>query len=358
MTSPGQTLDDDAERHSAPSISALRLALRTFTSQWFLIPQGTGILAVILHQLDYQFKGLAIISQCLWVLTIVFLICMLAIYAVRVAIFPSFVGRKLKVDIMETACLSSISIAFTTIIQMIALNLVSDWSPQWGLVAYGMWWANVVMATAACIGITYVFTKFETPGVANVSMAILLPPIAALTAAAGGGVICRYGKLDAALQVPVILVSYLLVGLGLPLSLVSDALFVVRVYDGSWPGNDQIYSLMILCGPLGQSSFALLSLGDVVSRGAFANYNTSSFLSATGAPIVAVCSQLLGIITWGFGTFWHVYACIAVLHSLCLDLKALSRWDQHLGSWALVFPWVRTFSSFFDFYVVPLTTDI
>lgn len=35
------------------------------SSQWFLIPQGTGILSVILHQLHYQFRGLDVISQIL-----------------------------------------------------------------------------------------------------------------------------------------------------------------------------------------------------------------------------------------------------------------------------------------------------
>lgn len=341
MNGNGHIPDDEKDDVPSPSITAPRLALRNFTSQWFLIPQGTGILAVILHNLDYQFRGLAIISQILWVLTIVLLVFFLALYGARVALYPSFVGQKLRLSIMETACLSSISIAFTTIIQMIALNLVGDWSPEWGLVAYGLWWVNVVMATAACIGITYVFTKYEPPGVDSVSMVILLPPIAALTAAAGGAVVCRYGNLDASLQVPVIIVSYLLVGLGLPLSLVSDALFVCRVYNGSWPPRDQVYSLMILCGPLGQSSFALLALGDVVSRGAFAAYNTSPFLSAAGGQSVAITSQLTGIITWGFGTFWHGYACIAVAHALIHEPKALLRWDQQLSSWSLVFPWVR-----------------
>ena len=69
------------------------------------------------------------------------------------------------------------------------------------------------MAAVACIGIPYVFTKIEGPGTDMVPPGVLLPLIAALTAAAGGGVICRYGELDATLQVPMIIVSYLYVSL-------------------------------------------------------------------------------------------------------------------------------------------------
>lgn len=65
------------------------------------------------------------------------------------------------------------------------------------------------MAFVACVGIPYVSTKLEGAGIDFLPPGVLLPLIAALTAAAGGGVVCRYGELSATLQVPVIIVSYL-----------------------------------------------------------------------------------------------------------------------------------------------------
>src|ERR1700709_2274400 len=55
-----------ANPQSTTSSSSLVMVARSFKSQWFLIPQGTGILAIILHQLQYQFNGLTIISDILW----------------------------------------------------------------------------------------------------------------------------------------------------------------------------------------------------------------------------------------------------------------------------------------------------
>lgn len=339
-TAEAHEKDDRTERHP-PRISGGGLAIRNFTSQWFLVPQGTGALALVLHQLAYQFRGLAIISQCVWVLTIAMLASMLLLYLVRVALHPRYVANQLRTNIMETACLASISIAYTTVIQMTALNLVQDWGRAWGTVVCILWWINLVMAVSACVGIPYVFVRMEAGGVDSVPVAIRLPPIAALTVAAGGGVVCRYGQLSPDLQVPIIIVSYLCVGGGVSLALVCDAAFLLRLFDQSWPKGMKIFSIMIACGPYGQSSFAMQILGDVVSRGAFAGSGASNFVSTESEQIVGVCSTLLAILLWGYGTFWWAFACIAIVHDAAYHRKELMKWELNLTAWSLVFPWVR-----------------
>lgn len=278
-----------------------RIALRSFASQWFLIPQGTGILSVILHQLHYQFYGLVRISQVFWVLTIVLLLGFILIYLLRWIVYPREVMHALATDIMETSCLSSIVITYTTIIQMIALNLTTDWGKGWGTAAMVLWWINAAMAVVACVVMPYIFTKLEAPTIDMVPPGMLLPLISALTAAAGGGVVCRYGELGAGLQVPIIIVSYLFIGLGLPLSVVVDAVFLARLLDRAFPIKQKVYQLMILCGPLGQASFALQILGVCVRRGAFREYDSGMFLDGSSGSTVATASQFLGLITWGYG---------------------------------------------------------
>jgi tellurite resistance protein TehA-like permease len=198
---------------SLAQIPVARIVIRNFTSQWLLIPQGTGIIAVILHDLGFQFDGLGVIADAFWGLTTLLLLLSLLLYTLRLILYPKVVTTALATDIAETGGLASISITFTTIIQMIALTLVSSWSPRWGLVAYVLWWINTAMAIAACIGIPYVFVKYEPPGMSALSPATQLPLISALTAAAGGAIICSYGELNNRLQVPVIIVSYLLIGI-------------------------------------------------------------------------------------------------------------------------------------------------
>ena len=105
-----------AKASRSHSVSSTRVAIRNFTSQWLLIPQGTGILAVIMHNLDYQFRGLGIISEIFWVLTIVLLILFLFLYVLRICLYPRIVAKTLATDITEIAGLASISITLTAII--------------------------------------------------------------------------------------------------------------------------------------------------------------------------------------------------------------------------------------------------
>lgn len=207
------------------------------------------------------------------------------------------------------------------------------------MAAYVMYWVNVVMAATACIGIPYVFTKLERPGIDEISPTVSLPLIAALTLAAGGGVTCQYGQLGANLQVPVIILSYLFIGMALPLSVAFDGMFLVRLFDKAVPRQQKVYQLMIVCGPPGQASFALQMLGTCVKSGAFATYDTSSFIGPSSASPIGTTSQVLGLVYWGYATFWWAFASIAVLHDTISSPKTVLRWDQSLTAWSLVFPW-------------------
>jgi Voltage-dependent anion channel len=101
--------------------------------------------------------------------------------------------------------------------------------------------------------------------VSTLSSATQLHLISALTNAAGSAIVCTYGELNNRLQVPVIIESYLIIGMGLTLSLGFDSLFMARLFDRSSPKGMKVYQDMILFGPWGQRSFALQALGKVRS---------------------------------------------------------------------------------------------
>lgn len=297
-------------------------ALWNFSSQWFLVPQGLGIIAVILHQLYYRFDGLAVISLVIWIYTITLLTTGLFLYRLRAFLCPRHVALVLRTSIIETSWLASISITFTTVIQMVALVLVRQWGPTWGIVAYVLWWTNTAMAVAAVMWIPYIFVKVQPPGLKAVAPGVLLPLISALTSAAGGDIICRYGPLSDRLRVPVIIVSYLEVGLGLPLAITLSDVFVTRLFNKSFPTVDHVYQDMILGGPFGQGSFALQVLGQAVSRGSFTEYDKGTFLTAKAATPIAFSSQFASLLAWGYGTFWWVFAITSIVHTLVSNRAA------------------------------------
>lgn len=320
--------------------SSARVALHNFRSQWFLVPQGTGIIAVILHQLDYQFNGLRIISYIFWLLTIVMLASMVAVYLLRCATSPRQVAHQIRHDVSESACLASICITYTSIIQMIALALVQGgWGKGWGIAAYVLWWTNVAMAFAAVVGLPFIAIRIFPGGVPHLTPASQLPMIAALTVAAGGGTISKAADISPQLQVPAIVVSYLFVGMGLPLAFALDVLFLARLLDRSLPDRLHTFQDMILCGPWGQGSFALQMLGTVVLGGSFAGYGEGKFLTAQAATPVGYASIFAGLLSWGMSTFWWLFAILSVLHAMT-DRGRLRTIPYGLAGWSIVFPWV------------------
>lgn len=322
------------------SPSPSRRALYSFTSQWFLIPQGTGIIAVILHRLDYQFDGLDIISYIFWLLTIVLLVGMLVIYIARCITSPRQVAHLLRRDLSESACLASICISYTSIIQMMVLALVQGgWGKGWGMAAYVMWWTNVVLAVVAVVGLPFINIRLYPGGVPHLSPASQLPMIAALTAAAGGGTICQAAEISPGLQVPVIIVSYLFVGLGLPLAFALDVLFWARLLDRSLPDRQHTFQDMILCGPWGQASFALQILGTVVLGGSFSAYDRGQFITAQAAGPVGYGSIFAGLLSWGMSIFWWLFAILSVTHAI-QDHRRVRGIPYGLAAWSIVFPWV------------------
>lgn len=337
--------EQEQETTRPPSHPASR-AIWNFSTQWFLVPQGTGIIALILHQLDYQFSGIEVISVVIWIYTITLLALCLLAYLLRVILYPRHVARVLRTSIVETACLASIPITFTSIIQMTTLVLVHSWGKAWGIVSFVLWWINTGMVLVAVMVIPYVFVKVQPPGVRAILPGVLLPLISALTSAAGGGVICIYGQISPRLQVPIIIVSYLEIGLALPMALGLSEIFATRLFDRSFPKLEQIYQDMILCGPFGQGSFAFQVLGQAVSKGAFAEYNRGTFLTAQATQPVAFASHLAGLLSWGYGTFWWCFAIISIVHTFISQPGGIRGSHFTMSAWALVFPWVSRLSLF------------
>ncbi|KAL4876431.1 voltage-dependent anion channel [Aspergillus karnatakaensis] len=312
----------------------LSLAIWNFSSSWFLIPQGTSIIAAVLHQLHYQFGALPVLAKIVWIYAIVLLGLGVGIYLLRVVLYPRHVLREIRGNVVEASCLSSIPIAFTSIIQMIALQY--DGSAD--LVAYILWWISTALSIIAVIGVPYLQLKMQPKGIEHIPPSFLLPVISVLTSAAAGGTICENSNLSARLRVPAIIVSYMELGTGIPLAICIDACIIYHHFDRAYPQYDKAYQDMVLCGPFGQASFALQILGLAVKH-SFGEYSRGMLLTADAAAPIAAVSQFAGVLAWGFGTFWWLFAILSIAYTLYVQSGGWRNVHFSLTAWSLVFPW-------------------
>ncbi|KAL4865763.1 hypothetical protein BDV12DRAFT_187943 [Aspergillus spectabilis] len=308
---------------NSPPARPLSLAIWNFSSSWFLIPQGTSIIAAILHQVHYRFGALSILAEIVWIYAIVLLGLGPGIYLLRVFLYPKHVLREIRRNVVEASCLSSIPIAFTSIIQMIALQ----YNESADLVAYVYWWISTALSIIAAIGVPYLQLKMQPSGIEHLPPSFLLPVISILTSAAGGGTICENSVLSARLRVPAIIVSHMELGAGIPLAICIGACILYHHYDHTYPQYDKAYQDMVLCGPFGQASFALQILGLAVQH-SFGEYGQGMLLTVEAASPIAAVSQFVGL-----------FAIMSIVYTLYMQPGGWRKISFSLTTWSLIFSW-------------------
>ena len=312
-----------------------------WTTQTFLISQGSGVLAVVLHDLDWGFHGSHTISTILWIFTIVIYFIFLMIYLLKVIRHPRTVRQELDKDIVELSCLASISITFGVITDMVALVSAQAWGHSWSMLAYVLSWIHVAIAFTANVGIPYKYFASEPPGIDGMPPNVVLPSIAGITAAATCGVVAFSGKLSSRADVPLILVGYIILGLGLPFSFIVTAVYITRLFSSGLPPRAQNSTNWILVGPLGQAAYACQILGAAsASPGhlSFAEYNRGYFITANSGEIISTVSTLAALVLWGYATFWVLFCMAATVHLEVFSQDGIKNSKYSLSAWSPMFP--------------------
>lgn len=322
-------------------------ALRNFGSIWFIISQGTGVLALCFWLSDYQFSGLNIIAYIAWATAIISLLITLAAYIARAVCFPRHVIHQLANDASELASIASMPTAVTAIVQMLILVLGSR--PGWSMTCYVLWWVVLAMSFAVATIIPQTYITINPPGFDNLLPSSQLPIVAILTVAATGGALCSNASISVAQQMPVIALSYLLIGLAVPLAIYLDTIFFSRLLDQvkevqrQSPRTERqavAFQTMICAGPWGQSGVALLLLGNTILTNGLSVSSSSVVSGELASRSIGYFSMFVGFLFWGQSTFWWILSLLCIAHSVvgtAADKRGIS---FQMAAWSLIFPWV------------------
>jgi hypothetical protein len=195
--------------------------------------------------------------------------------------------------------------------------------------------------------------------ISSLTPTILLIPIAPLTAATTGGLICSSAGLSAWLQVPIIIYSWWLLGAGLCLAGMFYVLYLVRMMTRSVVPYNQAPTTVIVIGPLGQAATAFLLLGTVVSKGAFAQYSRGMFLTAATQESIFSMSVMAAVLLQGFSLFWGLFTIIEFVEAIVHNRQQTGKYlhDYTLSWWSLVLPICKTPALLFTATILGLCTD-
>lgn len=280
---------------------------------------NAGIIAILLHQLPYQFHGLPVLATIAFVIDLVLFIIFSVIFILRFIWFGKQAYHEITNSTNELALGACWPIGFQTISSLICL-IVSNAS--WGghaftIVGYVLWWFGSAWMLAYLLFTFITVIRRHKAFDPRLPATIIIPAVGVSTMATTGGLIASYSYgISARLAVPIIIVSFMLTGIGVFMALFLYTYLLQSMFTDGWPPPAQIASVWLFVGPMGQSAAAIQLLSSAASTyGQFAAYNKGTFLTASAASPLDVASILLALWMNGMGVVWALMAFVAMVES-------------------------------------------
>ncbi|RDW75958.1 hypothetical protein BP5796_06779 [Coleophoma crateriformis] len=315
----------------------LLAAIETFPPTYFAICMNAGIISILLHQLPYNFSGQLVLSTIAYLTDVVLFVIFSFFMAARLLFFRRSALHSIGGDIEQLCFTACWPIAWLTISAGTGLVVSqASWAGyRWTVVAYAFWWVGAAWVFVTGLIVYMTLFRKNLLSLHNATPALMLPAVGVATAASTGGVMINYSSgITATLQVPVIIVGYLLLGQGLFLSLVLYTIFLLRLFTEGFVAAEKMPSLILLLGPVGQGATALLVLSSAAdTAGAFAHYHEGTFLQANAASALAVASTMLSLLLFGFGVFLLCISLLAIAETMW---KRELKWTMTM--WSTIFP--------------------
>ncbi|OMH85486.1 Sulfite efflux pump SSU1 [Zancudomyces culisetae] len=223
--------------------------------------------------------------------------------------------------------IGAIPMGFATIVNSFALMLPSDkypWAPH---TAFVLWWVDVFLMAFSVLVVPFFMATKQTHSMEKMLAVWLLPIVPAVVTAASGGVVA--GVLDENLANLVVISSYVIWGMGVPLAVCIISVYFSRLAFHSLPPPELLISVYLPLGPLGQGAFGIMTLGTVAAKIFPTVYPELTMFG----PIAEGLGLIIGAIMWGFGLFWLVQACAQTCYGM---IKHVVRFN--MGWWAFTFP--------------------
>ena len=299
---------------------------------------NAGIIGVLMHQLPYQFSGLQnVLSNIAYLVDLVLFVAFSIIMILRITMYPRSTAKIVTSSTEELCYFSCIPIALLTIAELTALQVSTAY---WGgyafsLVAYVLWWIGA--GSMVTLSLAIYITIFKIPLVEDrtAPTALFIPAVGTATVATSGGLITMYAyNIAARLSVPVLILSYILVGQGIFLAVMIYTIFTHRLMTKGWPEAPKIPSLALLVGPMGQSATALQLLGTAANTGQkFSGYHKGTFLQSNPAMALDAAGILISMMLFGFGIFW-----VCILVWALLETAYKREHSFTMTWWSTIFP--------------------
>ncbi|KAJ1994750.1 Plasma membrane sulfite pump involved in sulfite metabolism [Coemansia spiralis] len=312
-------------------LDTLSDAVRGFTPAWFTATMGTGITAVLLYAFPYSCAPLRYIGMAIALLNLVLYVLFSALFAWRLVRYRDFYSILLHPQM--SMALGAIPMGLCTII-IAVVDMITPYGAPWvPTLALVLWCVVIALSVLSFLAIPSIVISHQKHTLDSISAILLLPVVPTVVAASTGAVVCSVHSGNPATAI--LMISYMLWAMGLGLSMMLLAIYLVRLILFKLPPKEAIASVFIPLGPLGQSSYGIQILGAQSLR-----------IFPSTLPHIAYLGNVLydvgfffGMLIWSLAIWWFLHAVYSIIYT-----RVHGKVPFNLGWWALIFP-IGTFAS-------------
>ncbi|NER66220.1 C4-dicarboxylate ABC transporter, partial [Pseudomonas sp. MAFF212427] len=191
---------------------------------WFAATMGTGVLALALPQ---ALPALAGVAEMLWLLSIGLFVLFSVLYAARWVMFFDE-ARRIFAHSTVSMFFGTIPMGLATLLNGALVFGIARWGN--GLVPWveALWWLDVALALLCGVAIPYLMFTRQEHSIDQMTAVWLLPVVAAEVAAASGGLLAPH-LVDAHQQFQVLITSYVLWAVSLPVAFSILTILMLRM---------------------------------------------------------------------------------------------------------------------------------
>ncbi len=298
-------------------------AVRQFTPNWFAATMGTGILAIALAQFP-AWPQLRAVGEGLWLFNIGLFVLFSLLYAARWIFF--FDGaRRIFGHSVVSMFFGCIPMGLATIINGFLIFGIARWGETAVGIAEVLWLIDAGLAAVCGIAIPFMMFTRQTHAIDQMTAVWLLPVVAAEVAAVSGGLLAPHLG-DVHTQLNVLIGSYLLWALSVPLAMSVLVILVLRMAIHKLPHVSMAATSWLALGPIGTGALGLLVLGEATPAVFAANGLDAYAGAARGIGLMG------GLLLWGYGLWWFAMALLITIRYVRQGLPF------NLGWWGYTFP--------------------
>jgi len=212
---------------------------------------GTGITAILLHELPYNAPWLYWLSIVVFVLNVVLFASFIAILLARCIFWPG-AWSSLIHHSEQSLFLGAVPISLGTIIPMICYVCVDSWGSRAQDLAATLWVIQVILSVMCAFVMPFLLiSTSECMDLSKVTARHLFPAVCCVVASATGSHVVSV-LTDPQHALWTVLASYVLWGIGVPMAMMTTIVYFHRLMIHKLPPRELMMSAFI---PIGKFRF-------------------------------------------------------------------------------------------------------